>query len=101
MAESIGTAGDRAEHPLEGDVTERVHADPLRDLRHAARGLASRPTYTIVVIATLALVTAAASAVLAVVSATFVRPLPFPDGNRLVQMFLMPPGESAWMERNP
>jgi putative ABC transport system permease protein len=73
----------------------------LRDLRHAARGLAAKPTYTAVVVATLALVIGAACAVLSVVNATMVRPLPFPHSNRLVQLFLMPPGPPLWTNRNP
>ena len=73
----------------------------LRDLRHAARGLAAKPTYTAIVVATLALVIGAASAVLSVVNATMVRPLPFPHSDRLVQLFLMPPGPPAWTNRNP
>ena len=73
----------------------------LRDLRHAARGLAAKPTYAAIVVATLALVIGAASAVLSVVNATMVRPLPFPHGDRLVQLFLMPPGPPLWTNRNP
>jgi putative ABC transport system permease protein len=73
----------------------------LRDLRHAARGLAAKPTYAAVVVATLALVIGAASAVLSVVNATMVRPLPVPHGDRLVQLFLMPPGPPLWTNRNP
>ena len=73
----------------------------LRDLRHACRSLLARPTYTLITIATLALVIGAATAVIAVVSATLVRPLPFPDGDRIAQLFLMPPGQSQWTSRNP
>ena len=73
----------------------------LRDLRHAARSLVSRPTYAVVTITTLALVVGAASAVLAVINATMVRPLPFPEGDRLVQLFLMPPGVGTVADRNP
>jgi putative ABC transport system permease protein len=47
------------------------------------------------------LVIGAATAVLAVVSATFIRPLPFPAGDRLVQLFLMPPDAQQWSDRNP
>ncbi len=72
-----------------------------RDLRHVVRGLRSRPVYAVVVMATLALVIGAATAVLAAVSATLVRPLPFPGGDRLAQLFLMPPGDGAWSSRNP
>jgi putative ABC transport system permease protein len=73
----------------------------IRDLRHALRGLVARPTHAIVVVMTLALVIGAATAVLAVLSATLVRPLPFPHGERLVELFLMPPGERDWESRNP
>jgi putative ABC transport system permease protein len=73
----------------------------MRDLRHAARGLAAKPTYAAIVVATLALVIGAVSAVLSVVNATMVRPLPFPHSDRLVQLFLMPPGQRAWTGRNP
>jgi putative ABC transport system permease protein len=72
-----------------------------RDLRHTIRGLLARPAYAVIMIATLALVIGAATAVLAVVSATLVRPLPFPESERLVQLFLMPPGQQAWTSRNP
>lgn len=72
-----------------------------RDLRHAARGLAATPTYAAIVVATLALVIGAASAVLSVVNATMVRPLPYPHSDRLAQLFLMPPGQKTWTDRNP
>lgn len=73
----------------------------LRDLRHAVRGLLTRKTYAAASMLTLALVTGAATAVLAVVNATMIRPLPFPEGDRLVQVFLMPPGLTAFADRNP
>jgi putative ABC transport system permease protein len=73
----------------------------VRDCRHAARGLLRRPTYALVVVATLTLVVGAATAVVAVVTATMVRPLPFPDSDRLVQIFEMPPGAKTFSDRNP
>ncbi len=73
----------------------------MRDFRQSVRRLRSRPTYTIVTVATLAIVIGAATAILAVVNATLVRPLPVPHGDRLTQLFLMPPGETAWTSRNP
>jgi putative ABC transport system permease protein len=72
-----------------------------RDLRHAARRLSSQPAYTTITVLTFAIVIGAASAVLAVINATLVRPLPFPHGDRLVQLFLMPPGQNEWTSRNP
>ena len=73
----------------------------LRDLRHSVRGLLGRKTYAAVSIATLALVVGAATAVIAVINATMIRPLPFPHDDRLVQLFLMPPGTTAFSDRNP
>ena len=73
----------------------------LRDLRHAVRSLLARPTYSIVTIVTIALVIGAASAVLAVVNATMIRPLPFPHADRLVQLFEMPPDLNEESNRNP
>jgi predicted permease len=73
----------------------------VRDLRHAARSLLSRKTYAAASIVTLALVIGAATAVLAVIHATMIRPLPFPGGERLVQLFMMPPGAKTFDDRNP
>jgi hypothetical protein len=66
-----------------------------RDIRHSVRGLVARPAYPLVAIVTLALVAGAGGAVFAVVNATFVRALPFPDGDRLVRLYTQPPGTSA------
>lgn len=72
-----------------------------RDARHAVRGLAARPAYTAVVVLTLALLGGAGSAVFAVVNAAFLRPLPFPDGDRLVRLYTQPPGTTEARQRNP
>jgi len=73
----------------------------LRDLRHTGRGLFRRRTYAAASVITLALVVGAGTAVVAVLSTTMIRPLPFPHDDRLVQLFLMPPGLSAFSDRNP
>jgi putative ABC transport system permease protein len=72
-----------------------------RDLKHAVRALLSRKTYSLVSIVTLALVVGAATAVIAVVNATMIRPLPFPHDDRLAQLFMMPPGVNTFDDRNP
>lgn len=72
-----------------------------RDLTHAVRALLSRKTYSVVAIVTLALVVGAATAVIAVLNATMIRPLPFPHDDRLVQLFMMPPGAKTFDDRNP
>src|SRR5262252_5105520 len=70
-------------------------------LRLALRSLLNRPAYTWVVVATVALVIGPSAAVLAVINATTVRPLPFADSDRLVQVFTYPPHVSAESDRNP
>lgn len=59
----------------------------LRDLRLAFRRLAKSPGFTVTALATLALCLGANLAIYAVVDAVLVRPLPFPDGNRLVTVY--------------
>lgn len=76
--------------------------DPLlRDARHAARSLAGRPLYTAVSTLTLALVIGTGSALLAVVDATLIRPLPFPDTQRLARIYTQPPGTTEVRQRMP
>ncbi len=55
-----------------------------RNLRHAARALRKAPAFSATVIATLALGIGANSAVFSAVYAIVLRPLPFPDADRLV-----------------
>lgn len=71
---------------LRGAALQRAGEQTLRELRFAARGLVRRPLFALGVTATLALGIGATSAVFSVVDAVLVAPLPYPGGDRLVEV---------------
>lgn len=73
----------------------------LLDVRHAWRALLRRRAYFLSVSSTLALVLGANAAIFAIVNATLLRPMPFAAGERVVQLFMMPPGMTERSQRNP
>jgi putative ABC transport system permease protein len=58
----------------------------VRNLRYALRSLAKTPAFTMTVVLTLALGIGANSAVFSAIYAVLLRPLPFPNGDRLVKL---------------
>jgi hypothetical protein len=56
------------------------------DVQHALRGLIQQPGFTIAVILTLALGIGANAVVFALVNAVVLRPLPYPDADRLISV---------------
>ncbi|MCM3871732.1 MAG: ABC transporter permease, partial [Pyrinomonadaceae bacterium] len=70
-----------------------------RDLRYGARMLRKNPGFTAVAIVTLALCIGANLTIFAVVDSVLLRPLPFPEPDRLVTMFNSYP--RAGIDRDP
>jgi predicted permease len=69
------------------DMDMALWADGLaRNLRHAARSLRRAPGFALTVVATLALGIGANTAVFGALDAVLLRPLPFPDADRLVRL---------------
>jgi putative ABC transport system permease protein len=62
-----------------------------RDARYAARVLLRRPAFTLTAVLTLAVAIGGNAAIFSVVNATLLRPLPFPDGNRLMRAYIVIP----------
>ena len=63
-------------------------ADLVRDFRYAGRSLARSPGFTVVAVVVLALGIGATSAIFSLVSAVWLKPLPFADAERIVTLWL-------------
>ena len=73
----------------------------LTNFRLALRMLAKRPGLSAGRVLTVTVVVAAISSVFTVANATFLRPLPFPDADRLLRVYLQPPGTTDFRDVNP
>ncbi len=73
----------------------------LRELRYARRRLWRRRVATITAILTVGLVTGAGTSVTAFVNATMIRPLPYPDGERLAILFTLSADARSVADRLP
>ena len=59
----------------------------LRDIRHSIRGLRRSPGFALAVLLTLALGIGGNTAIFSIVDQVLLRPLPFPDGDRIVRIY--------------
>jgi len=66
-----------------------------RDIRHAVRGLCRNPVFTAVAVLTLALGIGATTTIFSVIHAVLLRPSPFPNADRLVQIVENVPAEDS------
>jgi putative ABC transport system permease protein len=67
-------------------------SDLTRDVRHAARRLARTPMFTVATLLTLALGIGANTAIFSIVNSALLKPLPFPEPDRLVGLRQTAPG---------
>ena len=81
----FGNLTTQIERTRDMDIPEYLEAS-LRNFRLAVRSLAKAPAFSVTVILTLALGIGANSAVFSAIDAVLLRPLPFPNGDALVQL---------------
>jgi len=78
-----------------------AHSSFRHDVSSLRRRLSRRPGDLLIPVLTLAIVIGLGASVFAVVNGTMLRPLPFPDEERLVRVFTLPPGATDTRSRNP
>jgi len=63
----------------------------LRDFRYGARTLAKNPGFAAIIVLTVALSIGATSAIFSMIHGVLLRPLPYPDADRIVRIFYQNP----------
>ncbi|UCD23028.1 MAG: ABC transporter permease [Gemmatimonadota bacterium] len=72
----------------------------LSDLKYAARSLRKTPGFTLIVLITMALGIGANTAIFSVVYSVLLAPFPYPEANRIVQIWTTTP-ERGWFFNSP
>ena len=67
----------------------------MKDVQHVIRGLLKAPAWSAIVILTLALGIGASTTIFSVVDGVMLRPLPYPDSDRIVGFSFVRPGGSG------
>jgi len=83
--QQFGNYTAQIERTRDMDIADGLDA-ALRHLRLSLRGLAKSPAFSITVVLTLALGIGANSAVFSAINAVLLRPLPFPNSDRIVSV---------------
>src|SRR3954462_15052707 len=89
------------EHNAIGRAAAPSNTQHMFELRQACRALIRRPAYAAASICTLALVIGVNAALFAAINATLFRAIPLKSGERIVNVYLLPPGASDAAKRNP
>ena len=77
---------EAAREAVRDERSGRIIADTIADLRFSARALRRNPGFTAAVVISLALGVGGTTAIFGVVNAVLLRPLPYPDSDRLFNM---------------
>lgn len=81
-----GPLGTPQPRRLPARRTEPRMRSALTDLRYSARSMARNPAFTAIAVLTMALGIGATAAIFSVVRSVLLRPLPFPEADRIVQL---------------
>ena len=86
-ARAMGGSRKRDNHRTASDTRdEDMMATLMGDIRYALRGMLTKPAFSAIVLATLALGIGANVAIFSVVNGVLLRPLPYPQADRVVQI---------------